>query len=86
LLFFFFQLADAVTTDLFQTQALCTAVACSMYGLGSTGFDDLKLLAASSAVALLLRFDSGGFNVDTVKANKAQAVITAVLLFVAFVN
>jgi hypothetical protein len=57
-----------------------------MYGLGSTGFNDLKMLAASSAVALLLRFDSGGFNVDTVKANKAQTVITAVLLFVAFVN
>jgi hypothetical protein len=57
-----------------------------MYGLGSTGFNDLKMLAASSAVALLLRFDTGGFNVDTVKANKAQTVITAVLLFVAFVN
>jgi len=44
------------------------------------------MLAAISAGALLLRFDSSGFSLDTVKDNKVQTVIAAALLFIAYVK
>jgi hypothetical protein len=75
-----------VTGELWQLNALCTAVAAGMFKLGGTGFDAMKALAVSHGVALLLRLNDGGFSVDTVKANKVQAVTTLTLLFLAFVD
>ena len=57
-----------------------------MYGLGDTGFTDIKLLAALSVAGLVLRLDSDGINLDTIKANKVQTLIAVALSFVAFVN
>ena len=75
-----------MTTDLFAQHALCTAIACAMYGLGDTGFSDIKMLAALSLLGVLLHADKSGFNLDTVKANKVQTLVAVVLAFVAFVN
>ena len=63
-----------------------TAIACAMYGLGATGFSDLKLLAALSVGALLLKMDASGFNVGTIQDNKVQTVVCLGLAFIAFVN
>lgn len=69
-----------------QQHALMTAIACAMYGLGGTGFDDLKTLAALSIGSLILRVMDSGVSVDTVKDNKVQTVVALALAFVAFVN
>jgi hypothetical protein len=83
---FITQLADFVTGDLFALNALVTAVAAAMYGLGSSGFDSMKSLAAGYALSLLLCCDKNGFSVDTIKNNAPQTVITVVLLVLAFVK
>lgn len=57
-----------------------------MYGLDATGYSDLKMLAALALGALLLRFDSSGFSLDTVKSNKVQSLIAVLLAFVAYVK
>lgn len=75
-----------MTTDLFAQNALCTAIACALFGLNDTGFSDIKLLAALSVAGVVLRLDSDGLNLDTVKANKVQTLLALVLSFVAFVN
>jgi hypothetical protein len=63
-----------------------TAVACAMFNLSDTGFSEIKLLATSSVLALVLRLDSDGINLDTLKDNAIQTAIMAILLFVAFVE
>jgi hypothetical protein len=81
------QLANFVTGDLFALNALVTVVAASMYGLGGTGlFEVTKTLAAGYALSLLLCCDKNGFSVDTIKNNVGQAVITVILLVLAFVE
>lgn len=80
------QVGDFVTSDLFQSQALITAIACAMHGLSATGFDDLKTLAGLAILGLFLRLDSSGFNVDTIKDNKVQTAVALALAFIAFVN
>ena len=75
-----------MTSGLFPQHALCTAIACAMYGLGDTGYAPVKMLAALSIGALLLTMDAQGFSVDTVMANKAQSAIALGLGFIAFVN
>ncbi|KAG7369722.1 hypothetical protein IV203_027468 [Nitzschia inconspicua] len=80
------QLAEFVTGDLFALNALVTAVAAAMYGLGSSGFEAMETLAAGYALALLLCCDKNGFSVDTVKNNVPQTVITVILLVLAFVK
>jgi hypothetical protein len=78
------QLADFVTGDLFALNALATAISCAMFKLGSTGFDSLKTLAVANLVALALKMDKGGFNADTIMANKVQTVITVLTAVLAF--
>lgn len=78
------QLADFVTSDLFALNALATAVACALFKLGDTGFDSLKVLAVMNIVSLVLKMDKGGFNADTIMANKAQTVITLLASVLAF--
>ena len=80
------QLADTVTSPLFQNHALCTAIATAMYGLGATGFGELKMLAALSLATVLLKMDTDGFSVDTLMDNKVQTVVALVLMFIAYVN
>jgi hypothetical protein len=79
-------MADFITSDLFQQHALITAIATAMYGLNSTGFGDLKLLAGLAIAGLLLRLDSSGFNVETVQANKVQTAVALLLTFIAYVK
>jgi hypothetical protein len=55
-----------------------------MFKLGSTGFDSLKTLAVANLVALALKMDKGGFNADTIMANKVQTVITVLTAVLAF--
>lgn len=80
----FLQLADFVTTDIWATSALCTAISAAMFHLGDTGFNSLKMLAATNIGALLIRMDKEGFSTDTIMANKVQAVITVALTVLAF--
>lgn len=75
-----------MTGDLFQLQALITAVACAMFKLGGTGFDSMNALAVGSLVALALRLQSDGISVDTLKSNAIQAVIAVLLSVIAFVE
>ena len=63
-----------------------TAIACGMYGLVDTGFNDVKMLAALAVGSLVLRMKADGASVDTIKANACEAVIASALVFVAFVN
>ena len=63
-----------------------TAIACGMYGLADTGFDDIKLLAALAIGSLALRMKADGVSVDTIKANACEAGVAAALAFIAFVN
>ena len=78
------QLADFVTGDLFALNALATAVACAMFKLGDTGFDSRRVLAVMNIISLLLKMDKGGFNADTIMANKVQTVITILASVLAF--
>ena len=57
-----------------------------MYGLGATGFSDLKMLAALSVGALLLKMDTSGFSLGTIQDNKVQTALAVALAFIAFVN
>ena len=63
-----------------------TAIACGMYGLIDTGFDELKTLSALALISLALKLQSGGVSVDTIKANMEETVIALGLAFIAFVN
>ena len=55
-----------------------------MYGLGATGFSDLKMLAALSVGSLLLKMDSNGFNLNTIQNNKVQTAVALALAFIAW--
>jgi hypothetical protein len=79
-------LAKLVTGDLFQLHATITAVACGMFGLLGTGFDDITVIAVASLLALALKFQESGLNADTVKDNALQAVIAIVLTILAFAD
>ena len=79
------QLADYITTDLWATAALCTAISAAMFKLADTGFDDLKMLAVTNAAALLLGMDCK-VSKDALMANKVQAIITILLLVLAFIK
>lgn len=86
----FLKLTDFLTTDLWQLNALCTALSCAMYHLDATGFQPLKLLAVSHAVALVLAVDSK-IRADPTKVTpyilmdfKVQSIITLALMVLAF--
>lgn len=63
-----------------------TAIACGMYGLVDTGFDQLKTLASLALISMALRLQSSGVSVDTIKDNWCEAAIALGLTFIAFVN
>lgn len=75
-----------MTGDLFQLNTLCIAIAAGMFKLADTGFDTLKLYAVLKLGALLLRMNSDGFSLDTVKANKVLSAGSAALAYIAFVE
>ena len=79
-------MANLVTNDLFQLQAVVTAVACGMFGLLGTGFDDIKVIAVGSLLALALKYKDSGLNADTIKDNALQEVIAVALAILAFVD
>jgi hypothetical protein len=78
------QLASKITEDGYARNALITAIACAMYGLGDTGFDTITLLALGNAAALGLTMLDSGFSTDTVMANKVQTAISLMMLYVAY--
>lgn len=78
------QLADFVTGDLFQLNALITVVAAAMCGLADSGFGTLETLAVGGALALALKLIDSGFTVDTVKDNSVQTVLAVAMLFIAY--
>jgi hypothetical protein len=78
------QLASKITEDAFAQNALITAIACAMYGLGDTGFDTVTTLAVGNTAALLMKMTDSGFSTDTIMANKVQTVISLAMLYVAF--
>ena len=65
---------------------MMTAIACGMYGLIDTGFDDLKTLASLAIISLGLRLQDAGVSADTIKDNWIEAAVAAGLAFIAFVN
>ena len=80
------QLVNFVTGDLWQLNAVIAGVSAAMFHLADTGFDTLKMMAVANALALLLRLDSAGLSIDTIRANKVQTVMTIVLAVIAFVE
>jgi hypothetical protein len=55
-----------------------------MYDLLSARFDDIKMTAVASLLALALKFHDSGLNADTVKNNAVQGVIAVILTILAF--